>query len=1240
MNKIEIIRKIKKFLDGHSDLKYVVNVEAYKHTNFATCFIHEPRGNGFIKKRSDYYYKPFIYVKDLEKHGHKLYEGHIEKLIEEKKTQHGIIIEKMRTDKQKRLEDGYLYKVMSTKSLNNILEYFKEGGVDPYETERDENGKEITVNNKTVKPNLHLFYILKPVEQFLISSGIRLYKGFDSYDDIHRVIFDIETTGLRHQSSNLFSIGIRDNRGYEKILEANDFEDGSETETIKNFFKEIIALEPAVIAGFNSENFDFPYMLGRLEELNQEIGDMETTISPGKKIFRGFGTLKVGNTTEKYTATKMYGMSVIDIHHAVKRKAVVDSDMKLTNLKYVCNYEEISKPNRVYVDGDDNNIYEIYKNNKIFITDKNFNYEQIPEKFQEEGKMFFKIQMNQKKRKITSDQAKKLKIEVLKKSSKDFIGWFKEMKSQGKQYFITGKGLIRRYLKDDLWETQQIDDLYNQSSFMMAKIVPTTYERVCTMGTATIWELLLTTWSFENNLAIPINDEKSDFSGGLARCFKRGFTENIIKIDYSSLYPFIQLTHDTFPSFDIDGVMKMMLTYLTTTRNIYKKISSGVELDESEVELLKNIDEYLSEKYANRSIDKKDKKRSNVKQAPIKIINNSLYGALGSDMSFKWSDTKCAARITCVGRIELRHVIKWFDDYGCTPLLAVTDGVSFQIPLKTNIKIDDDKVEIVDFHDSPKKMWLYGGHTGIHALIQKFNIEEMPPPYMSVDDDGSAFSSLNLSRINYATLFKERDENTGEIKDRIKLTGNTIKSKIMSEYIEDFLDKGLKLILNGQGREFINYYYEYVEDIFYKRIPLKKIASKSKIKTNIKGYLNRGKDKNGRLKAVQAHMELVIQEREHQAKELFVKHANELIENKDEFKVDKFGFDDVMKFATNDENFVLELTEAKIKKLKNGLYGVIENYMPPELELDSTIYYVNTGYRKSHGDSSIIKDKETGKKRMASKLIDKTILLENPDMVGEYNIDKYLDAFNSRVEKFLIGFDEEVRKRIPAKIKREKKINKFGVKVEHEELIKNTFTEEETKLKNFDLDDLDESLYLEPKEITFWNKYGYNPYKIWDGIKVKPNELKYDQYLLVFEYVNRKIKEKTGKELKKIDDVLEENDLVLMKEDDQYHLGKYDGTVTKIIRYDIDIPVEIRGKNKTPKDEETDKKIEDLRPVQTEEDDKLNEYFVKFKERFNVEGQLDELKMNEFFGVIPEARGAFEKFINEEKNTELGFDDE
>jgi aspartyl/asparaginyl-tRNA synthetase len=112
----------------------------------------------------------------------------------------------------------------------------------------------------------------------------------------------------------------------------------------------------------------------------------------------------------------------------------------------------------------------------------------------------------------------------------------------------------------------------------------------------------------------------------------------------------------------------------------------------------------------------------------------------------------------------------------------------------------------------------------------------MPKPFMGVDIDGTWLSSLNLSRINYANLSDEYfDKKKNKlVPKKIKLTGNTIKSKVMPEYIEEFIDNGLKLILEGDGEGFVDYYNQYIEKIYYKLIPLKKIATKLGMKIDPK----------------------------------------------------------------------------------------------------------------------------------------------------------------------------------------------------------------------------------------------------------------------------------------------------------------------------------------------------------------------------------------------------------------------
>jgi hypothetical protein len=94
-----------------------------------------------------------------------------------------------------------------------------------------------------------------------------------------------------------------------------------------------------------------------------------------------------------------------------------------------------------------------------------------------------------------------------------------------------------------------------------------------------------------------------------------------------------------------------------------------------------------------------------------------------------------------------------------------------------------------------------------------------------------------------------------DIGGKIKLVGNSVKSKRMSVYIED-LGKSIRMLLDGDGHSFINYYYEYVDKI-YNYQPLVKMASKARLKPMV-DYKKKVlmKNKAGNPMPKQAHMEL------------------------------------------------------------------------------------------------------------------------------------------------------------------------------------------------------------------------------------------------------------------------------------------------------------------------------------------------------------------------------------------------
>lgn len=482
MDRLEVLGEIKPFLEGYNnELKYLVNVETDSRTNIAKCVIHEPNTE---KKIVDVRYEPFLYMKDLSKTNVKFYEGYSEERLRSIQKLFGVTVTKLKTGNQKRLTEGYCYKLSSYKSYKHILDYIKNGGINMYEKAKDSRGR--FIKNKKGEyeyPNRDLFYTLKTTEQFFISTQARLYKGLEEYKDVHKLIFDIETTGLRYQMSRMFAIGVKDNRGFEMILKVDKMDDDeSEIKLIQDFFNLIDYLRPAIIAGYNSENFDFEYILGRAEILKMDINALPTTLNPEVKLKRRPNTsVKYGNTADKYTATDMWGYSIIDIIHASKKTAAINTEVKATGLKYIAKHEKIAKPNRTYIKGEDNSIGKFYTENKVFLINDTNVYVQIPDKFQETGKKMYTLQAN--KNKLTDEKYNEYKKKYL-SADKEFVEWFKkEALPNSMIKFISGTKIVNQYLLDDLWETEQVDELYNQSSFMLAKIVPTTYHRVATMGT-------------------------------------------------------------------------------------------------------------------------------------------------------------------------------------------------------------------------------------------------------------------------------------------------------------------------------------------------------------------------------------------------------------------------------------------------------------------------------------------------------------------------------------------------------------------------------------------------------------------------------------------------------------------------------------------------------------------------------------------------------------------------------------
>ncbi len=912
-------KEIESFLHGNDPEEFIVAIE-FDYASNSIYKIKEIPGKGKEIRKDTFI--PFAWVGDLRDIN---FYGGSKAAQKEAMTKHGIMIEKLNTHGNERLERGMTFMVKSLKGYRELVQFFREGGCDPW----GERTKEKIM-------------ILSPVEQYLVQKEKRLFKGFEDYNQVTRLVFDLETTALEPKDGRIFMIGIKTNKGYHKVIECID--ESQERGAIIEFFSIINELKPSIIGGYNSANFDWHWIFERCKILGIDAKKICRSLHPDHSFTRKEGMLKLANEVELYTQTSIWGYNVIDIIHAVRRAQAINSSIKSAGLKYITQYINAEAEDRVYIDHLD--IAPFYtKKEEFWLNTQNGNY-----------------------RKVGQDP----KIDDICENRTDVY------------LKVTGDNLVERYLDDDLDETLKVDQEFNQGSFLLAAMIPTTYERVSTMGTATLWKMLMMAWSYKHNIAIPAKESKTDFVGGLSRLLKVGYSKDVLKLDFSSLYPSIQLVHDVFPDCDVTGAMKGMLKWFRDTRIRYKNLA----------EQYYETDRKKSESYGN-------------KQLPIKIFINSMFGALSAPQVYAWGDMYMGEQITCTGRQYLRQMIKFFMAKGYVPLVMDTDGVNFSTP-------EDAKNRVYVGRGLNWKVKEGKEYYGPEADVAEYNDIFMRGE-MALDTDGVWPSCINLARKNYAVM---------DAKGKIKLTGNSIKSKKLPIYIEEFLDKGIKMLLKGDGKEFVEYYYEYLQKIYDKKIPLSKIAQRAKVKLSLDEYKKRltTKTKSGNSMSRMAHMELAIQEKLN------------------------VNLGDVIMYVNNG-------TKAS--------QGDVQKMTVKQLKDLNAMNKINNPNAKEVTDGVIVN----------CYMLDKDILDNNPDLTGDYNVPRAIVTFNKRIEPLMVVFQEEVRNGLIVN-----EPDKRGI-----------FTTSQCELINGqpladgDQDRLKEDvLDITEAELKYWEKRGLSPYYMYD----------------------------------------------------------------------------------------------------------------------------------------------------------------
>lgn len=198
--------------------------------------------------------------------------------------------------------------------------------------------------------------VLPPEEQYLVATGRTYFRDL-TFEQLHRLQFDLETTGLDAGRDRIFMIAVRDATGATTLLEATAEDDAAEADLIRRLVATVIAADPDVIENHNLHGFDLPFLARRARLLGVDLplGRMARGLRQ-RPARRGIADEHDSARRIRYVAP---GRELIDTMDAVMRYGFSTGDLPWRGLKAVARHFGIAGPDRVYIPGDQ--LHEVYR---------------------------------------------------------------------------------------------------------------------------------------------------------------------------------------------------------------------------------------------------------------------------------------------------------------------------------------------------------------------------------------------------------------------------------------------------------------------------------------------------------------------------------------------------------------------------------------------------------------------------------------------------------------------------------------------------------------------------------------------------------------------------------------------------------------------------------------------------------------------------------------------------------------
>lgn len=389
----------------------------------------------------------------------------------------------------------------------------------------------------------------------------------------------------------------------------------------------------------------------------------------------------------------------------------------------------------------------------------------------------------------------------------------------------------------DVELVKRLDDKLN----LLNLLYTTSYKAKCNyedvIGTLKVWDVICYNHLINKKMVVQSKKESisRDFVGGYVKDSHVGRHKWVMSFDLTSLYPHLIMQYNISPETIIRKIDRITIDSLLNkeidTKSLLSENESlsgnGVVYDTNKRGFIPELMElYFKERKnaknlmlkAARSGDSDAEKKNDVKQMSLKILLNSLYGAIGNKY-FRHFDVDMAESITTSGQLSIRWIDKALNGY--INDIMKTDSYDYIVAS------DTDSV-YVSFEKLIEKILPNASDEKITDFLDKISKEKLQPfidnsykelsVYMNAYEQKMYMDRENIS--NNAVFFAKKryimnvldNEGTRYSEPKIKMMGiEAIKSSTPS-ICRKSLKEFIKIILNGTEKDAQDYYKNFKEE--------------------------------------------------------------------------------------------------------------------------------------------------------------------------------------------------------------------------------------------------------------------------------------------------------------------------------------------------------------------------------------------------------------------------------------------